>query len=153
MKTNLLKKWIKTKLLNEKGTFSGRKLNSILKCNKNIEKLILDATFFCPKDFPIFQRIKMILNDVTEFKKCANCKTKNVSWSKSNNKILDYCSIKCASSHSLTREKIKQTNLILFGVEHIMKDEEFKNNYKNVCLKKYGVKNASQSKKIKDKKK
>jgi len=152
METNILKNWIIINILNEKGKISGKKLNSVLLQNKNIKEEIKEKTSFCPEDFPVFYRVKMILNNITEFKKCANCGIKNVSWNKSNHKILDYCSNKCASSHIATREKVKKTVLENFGVEHIMKSEKFKNQYKETCLKNHGVDNVSKLKNIKDKK-
>lgn len=61
----------------------------------------------------------------------------------------EYCSCKCTQLDNKTRDKIKQTNIIKYGVDHILKSDVFKNRIKETNLKKYGTEFPQQSKNIK----
>ena len=50
-----------------------------------------------------------------------------------------------------TKQKIKQTNLIKYGVENVFKNEEIKTKIKSTILEKYGVEYPSQNKQIRKK--
>ena len=62
-----------------------------------------------------------------------------------------YCSVKCVAASELTKQKVRDTCLRKYGVEHISQVEKFKDKAKETCLKHYGVKNALQSKEIREK--
>ncbi len=151
MKNSEIKLIIETTFLRKDNSINGRKLKKEFINETEISKNILINTLFCPHNCPETLRAKFILNNITEFPKCKNCGN-NTKWSTQAPKTLDYCSIKCASSHDLTRKKVRTTNLERFGVEQIMKSEKFKNNYKNTCLNKYGVDNVSKVNSVKEKK-
>ena len=150
MEKEQLKLILKANLFTKKGIINGRKLKKEFVNNTDLSKEIIAYTSFCPNKCPEALRIKFILNDIIEFPKCKNCGY-NTKWSNQKPITLDYCSVKCASSHELTREKVRKTNLEQFGVEQIMKSDIFKTRYKNTCLDKYGVDNVSKTKSVKEK--
>jgi hypothetical protein len=127
------------------------KLDSLIKDDPNLKNEIILATAFCPNNFPLSNRYKFILNDITEFPKCKNCQINSASFNPKNYRVLEYCSKKCASNHIETRKKVKKTNLKNFGVDHNMKSESGKTKYKKTCLKKYGVDNVSMTTFVKTK--
>ena len=49
------------------------------------------------------------------------------------------------------KDKYKQTCIERFGVENPMQSQEIKDKYKQTCIERYGVENASQSQEVKDK--
>lgn len=61
---------------------------------------------------------------------------------------------KCERANSFSKkevqEKIKQTNLKRYGVEHPLQSKEIKDEMKQTNLEKYGVENVYQSKKVKN---
>lgn len=151
MKIEELKSVLKVNFLTKLNTINGRKLKKEFKNKTNLSIELINNTLFCPSDCPETIRAKFIFNNITEFPKCKNC-GQNTKWSNQAPKTLDYCSVKCASSHDLTRNKVKKTNLKKFGVEQIMQSDVFKKQYKNTCLEKYGVDNISKLDSVKEKK-
>ena len=101
-------------------------------CNyfkKNFRTLIVNNSFYC-EDCMI--KIKVESRKKTHIKNCGF--TTN---------------LKCP----FTKEKIKQTNLIKYGCEHISQNEEIKNKKIETCLKNFGVNFSLQSELIKEKSK
>ena len=49
------------------------------------------------------------------------------------------------------KDKYKQTCIEIYGVENPMQSQEIKDKYKQTCIERYGVENASQSQEVKDK--
>lgn len=56
-----------------------------------------------------------------------------------------------SENHSELVQKIKDTNISKFGVDHHMKDKESIQNYKDSCLKIYGTDNPAKNQNVKDK--
>ena len=129
-----------------------KKLNNLIIEKPYLKEQIIKSTNFCPINFPISNRYKFIISDIKEMPKCKNCNKNDVSFNFTNYKLLDYCSKTCASSHILTRDKVKKTNKNKFGVEQIMQSIIFQEQYKKTCMEKYGVDNVSKLESIKNKK-
>ena len=62
-----------------------------------------------------------------------------------------YCSIKCGTSSTITKEKIKQTNMQKYGCENVFQSVEIKEKSKQTCLEKYGVDHCIKNKEIQEK--
>ena len=63
-----------------------------------------------------------------------------------------YCSLKCSSSSSSVKEKIKKTNIKKYGVDNPLKNKDIRKKMKQTNIKKYGVENVSQNIFVKKKK-
>jgi hypothetical protein len=96
---------------------------------KNFRSLVINNSFYC-EDCMI--KIKVERRKNTHIKNCGF--TTN---------------LKCP----LTKEKIKATNLIKYGCEHISQNEEIKNKKIQTCLKNFGVNFSLQSELTKEKSK
>jgi hypothetical protein len=96
---------------------------------KNFRTLALNNSFYC-EDCMI--KIKVENRKNTHIKNCGF--TTN---------------LKCP----LTKDKIKQTNLVKYGVEHISQSEIIKNKKIQTCIKNFGVNFPTQSKIVMDKSK
>jgi len=72
------------------------------------EKLeqIFKETQFLTEGETLGTRLKIVLLGFTEYKKCLNC-SNNIPFKKVINHSAEFCSIKCASSHVSTRNKVK----------------------------------------------
>jgi len=72
-----------------------------------------------------------------------------------NNKYRFFCSRKCKANDKQlqikTQKKIKETNLIKYGVENVFQVEEIKEKCKKTLMTNYGVNHPSKSNKIKNK--
>lgn len=62
----------------------------------------------------------------------------------------DYCSKKCQARSPSRREKIKETCLKKYGVEHFSQTKDYKQKFKDTCLAKYGVNNPGQIHSLKE---
>ncbi len=163
-----LKKWIKINLFKENGELNAGKIKKNgkwIEINyKNIKNDIIEFTNFLPKDSTFSRRIWHILNDIYEIPKCGYCH-KEVKFIKFSKGYRKYCDQKCTNKARSLKFKEK------YGVETPFQLEEFKTkasktnlrmhgnkNYNNregakqTCLEKYGKKNVSQVKEIKEKK-
>ena len=148
-KQNLIKT-LKINVLSKNTASTGRKLKKFLLNNVGVSNSLIEHTLFCPDNTPNFIRFTFLINGKEEFPKCKNC-SENTVWN-SNLKLLDFCSIKCASSSKEVREKVKKSTQKKYGVTHIMKSPKYIKNYKEKCLIKYGVDNVSKCNLIKEKK-
>lgn len=66
-------------------------------------------------------------------------------------KFKQFCSCKCSMNSEQTRNNLKHSLMIKYGVDNYTKTKEYKEKSKQTWLKKYGVKNPNQSKIIRDK--
>ena len=146
MRREELRQW----LLENAFTKSGKRISS-KKVEKNSEicKYLIEYTSFFVKNVTISQRVIAILNGQTELYSCLVCGNK--LHPKPNNPSM-YCSPRCARISPLTEKKVRTTNLKLYGDEHPMRIDKFKQKHKQTNLGRYGVEYSSQSSLIKDKK-
>ncbi len=104
-----------------------------------------------PEGFSFKQKMYHYLLDDFEFKiglcECGKrCKFIDIF-----NGYLEYCSVSCSRKSKKVQEKVKQTCLKKYGVEHSFKSDIVKEKTIKTCLKKYGVSHASKSKEVQDK--
>jgi hypothetical protein len=81
---------------------------------------------------------------------CGNKLSQNMNWKDGYKK---YCSNKCSANSKETKEKLKETLLNKWGVEHYSKTEEYVKKVKETSLKKWGVDNYSKTNDYKEKSK
>ena len=115
----------------------------IKKLNINQITEILELTSFCPIDTKIQIRIKLILNDITEFPKCIICKNP-VRCHNKDLRLLDTCSIEC--DYKLRVVLTKKSNLKKYGVESTNKLLEVKDKIKKTMVNNHGVESYTISK-------
>jgi len=88
---------------------------------------------------------------------CKHCKDTHSRWLSFGKGYQDFCSRKCSLTYMNKskehKEKIKETNLERYGVEHCNQRKEIQEKRGNTLKNKYGVINVSQIKKVKEKKK
>lgn len=84
------------------------------------------------------------INDESDYIKCScgNRVSENMNWRGGYKK---WCSNKCSSNSSETKEKLKKTNLKKFGVEHYSKTNEYVKKVKRTSLERFGVDNYSKT--------
>ena len=97
------------------------------------------------------EALYLICNNLDEPPKCEFCNKNYKSFITFKKGYKNYCSTRCSSSDKKTQEKVKQTTLERYGVEHALQSEEIKNKLKETNLKKYGVEWASQAESSKEK--
>ena len=117
--------------INFTGIFKDKKYKIILNNIKNI-------TSFLPDNASISNRKHHIINKTNYIPTCIIC-NKNVSWSKDNTSYSKWCSSKCKNKDPEFKEKIKQTNIIKYGVGSYTLSDEFKEKYKKHMQETYGV--------------
>jgi hypothetical protein len=137
-----------------------KKLNN----DEEFKTLVFDKTSFLPKEATNVQRLWHYLNNVYEIPNCKFC-MKQVEFKiaggiRKGYKI--FCSDSCRSSYTnlnrtadkaeLRKQKIKQTCLEKYGVEHYFSLDKIKSKKINSYLEKYGVDNPSKLQEIKIKK-
>ena len=94
----------------------------------------------------------LYFHNMNEPPKCSMC-GKQLSLINYSKGYRTYCSKKCMMSDESIKEKIKQTHIEKYGVEHPSKLNEIKEKIKQTCLEKYGVDNPSKLNEIKEKRK
>lgn len=105
-------------------------------------------------DLPFGQKLWHFLQDDFELKLgyctthgCTNkCKFKSFKEG-----YFHHCSLSCTQYDDVIQNKIKNTNLERYGVEHAAQNEEIKKKTKQINLEKYGTVCASQSEQVKNK--
>jgi len=92
------------------------------------------------------------VNNVKDYMRCycGNRLSQNMNWKEGYKK---YCSNKCSANSEKTKEKLKETLLSKWGVEHYSKTEEYVKKVKQTSLKKWGVDNYSKTEEYKEKSK
>ena len=102
--------------------------------------------------YTISTKVYWILNNLIDFPKCQYCgkilDNKNV---RLNIGYRPVCSQSCSALSIERKQKIKQTCLAKYGVEHPAQSSIVKNKMKATCVAKYGVENPYQSDIIKAK--
>jgi very-short-patch-repair endonuclease len=112
-----------------------------------------DFIFFIDENYlnqlPTEQKLYHYIFNVKSIPKC-EC-GKEVSFKGFNKGYRQFCSIKCASSSDLIKEKIKNVFIEKYGVDNPMKVSDIKNKGIKTNLEKYGVDNPIKSEIIKEK--
>jgi len=150
MNLNILKDSLVLKITNK-----NLKLHSIylkiIKKENILKDILLFSDFLCNDDLK--QKFYHWLYKIDHKKECKICNTEikfqgfkhpyNLTCSKNCNKIY--------RSSIEFKNKVKNTNLIKYGVENPWQSKEVKEKIKQTNLNRYGVENPNQSKKIKEK--
>lgn len=130
---------------------NGAESQCFSKNNKNIVLDIYNATNFLSAKSNLTERCYCIYNDIKEIPKCIECKKNDTKWDKSKRNYSPFCGIKCKGTSSVIKNKVKQTNLIKYGVENVSSLNEVKNKKIEKSIEKYGVRHTLQSKEVRDK--
>ena len=118
-------------LLDSNGRFSSAKIKSCDKKKDDTYQYIINNTLFVDESRTLFDRIKFIINDLTEEQYCKGCGI----LSKSNRESFNtYCNVKCAKG--FIRHKTTQT-------------QETKDKRNNTMVERYGVQYNSQRSDVK----
>ena len=117
---------------------------------KNLSKKTDICSFICNCGEQYQKTINTILN-ISGFY-CKKCTTKN-KFQKIRDTNLKIYGVEYASQSPEIKEKIKKTNLDNYGVEYTFQSEKIKQKIRETNLKIYGVEHASQSKEIRQKQK
>jgi len=166
-----LKNWISDYLVK-----NGKKsLHIAINNSSKIKNSIIEFTNFLPNDVKINQRCFHIITDLIDIPDCKECKLNKVNFNNRNKewRYLDFCSNSCGTKNKETQIKLKNTNIIRYGVDNISKSEYFLNlmkisnnlkygvdwyqqssdfrlKSKETCLKKYGFDSYTKTKEFKD---
>lgn len=138
-------------ILGIKGNSSNRLRESyIKKHHRSIYDDIMDYTKNL--DIKFIQRIWHWVNDVSNYVTCCcgNRVSFNMNWEDG---YKEFCSNKCASNSEKVKNKLKDTCLKNFGVEHYSKTDEYKEKVNKTSIEKYGVDNYSKTNEYKEKSK
>lgn len=149
-------KYIKT----EKYDVVSRRMN----IDGEFRLLIEQMTSYLDSESENIQRIYHIKNDIDHMPQCFACGDR-VSFSRrggSRKGYNKYCSHSCKTRHNNVnrtpeqarkrKEKIRQTCLDKYGVEHYFASKGVREKIKSVFLERYGVENPSQIESVKNKK-
>lgn len=110
---------------------------------KLIENIIKATNFLVSdKKIPLTRRIWHIMNNQYSVPLCHEC-TNTVSWGDKLYKT--FCSVRCASSSTSTKNKIKKTNLNKYGTPSYTSSDSFKTKTASTILQKYGTAHYTQS--------
>jgi hypothetical protein len=82
--------------------------------------------------------------------KCLNC-GKDTKYLDINNGYRDFCSCRCSTLYEGTKEKVKKTNMVKYGVDNYSKTKEYREKYVKTCNEKYDCDNPMQYKEFKEK--
>jgi len=98
------------------------------KIKEHVSK-IFEKTVFLNDQVQFSQRMYCVINDITTHPLCLTCKKQRVNYKQGLQGYRKYCSAKCRNE-----------------------DPKWQSNHEAICLKKFGVKSASQAKEIKERK-
>jgi hypothetical protein len=98
---------------------------------------------------PFKEMVFLYVNNLTEVPKCKECGN-DVGFQRFSLGYRDYCSLKCKSSSTDIKDKIKSTFLEKYG-GHPLQNEDIKNKIKSTNTQKYGHESHLSSKEIKNK--
>ena len=131
---------------------NARAIFGILANKKGTDLLlsITEHTSSLPEHIKLAQRTYHIINGITEIPICKVCTTK-VNFKDFRNGYLTYCSPKCVSNDSATKDKIEQTCLTKYGVTHSSRIPGIQEKKKQTWLTNYGVDNPFKNKEIQQK--
>lgn len=120
-----------------------------------IKEQIILSTEGC-RDERFSERIFWILNDIYVYPTCVECgkqfKPRYYGLGGTENfNERRFCSNKCLTSNEKTKEKRKETNLQIYGVENVSQNNEIKIKINDTILQRFGVENVSQSVEIREK--
>ena len=96
------------------------KLSIVLKHHYGkIYSELIGRTWFLEPDSSMFARIFCLKNNISSHPTCQNpgC-TNKVSWNRNKREFFHHCSNKCKNEDPTVQEKMKETTISHFGVEH-----------------------------------
>ena len=120
--------------------------------HQNLLKEITKRTSFLKEpDNPIFARLFCLRNNIAEHPTCHNSDcTNKVHWNKNKREFFHHCSNKCKNEDPEVQEKMKQTTLKHFGVEHAAQSKEVQQKQIETTKSRFGVEYASQTKEFRE---
>jgi len=139
----------------DKNGFKSKTKNFILQYRKNI--LLFDSVNKATSLFPFTcsdqERIYHILMNYKDYLNpiCLKCGS-NILFETFQKGYRKYCSRECANSSELRIENTKKSNLIKYGVEHILQVKKIRDIGINTIKEKYGVDSHNQVEEVKQKK-
>lgn len=121
---------------------------NVLDLSKGSSILVNCLCDYCNKiiNIPYNRYNNLLKNSIVQKTSCYECKSKKIK----ENNLIKY-GVESTNSLTLVQEKKKQTILNKYGVEHISQIPEVKEKKKQVNLGKYGVEHYSQTQEYKDK--
>jgi hypothetical protein len=111
-----------------------------------IKQYSLDKGF---SEIPFKDKIYLFINNIDFLPKCKTCGIDIFLHKSISDGYKKYCSVKCMNQNQERKEKIKNNNLIQFGVESHNQLETVKNNKIKSNINKYGVDNPMKNNDIK----
>jgi len=116
---------------------SSRLINKV-----EIEEYLQLNTDFLPITASISERVYCLKNNITNLSVCLNC-ANPVKFTI--NKYQQFCSTSCARSSNLTKQKVKDTNQLRYGVDNVSQLLQTKQKVKDTNIKVLGVDNPFKS--------
>lgn len=135
-----MKEYLTNNALRNNGEINGHFVKRL-----TIEQIseIFKLTHFCPENTNLQIRIKMIINDITEYPKCVICNNPVREHNKEL-RLLPTCSKAC--DYKIRVNETKKSNLAKYGVDSTNKLKKVKNKIKKSMVKNHGVKSYTLSK-------
>lgn len=140
------------KIITSRGGFNGKFNEISLWVDRDITYIydfILKETSYLSSG-SMSERVYNIINNLNESVVCKTC-TNFVKFNRFKLGYFDYCSKKCARNSSITKDKIKATNLQRYGCESPLQSEAIKLKVTETNFERYGVGNVFQLKETKEK--
>ena len=106
---------------------------------KRKQKLAKRVCIFCGKEFQPRSGVALVCDDI-HYQNCEICGNQMIRTTHTEADGVTTCSAEC------TKEKVRRNNLIKYGTEHPMQNEEVKQHFKDAMREKYGVEHALQDK-------
>ena len=128
------------------------KLSIVLKHHySKIYSELIKRTQFLEPDCSIFARLFCLKNNISSHPTCHNLDcTNKVHWNKNKREFFHHCSNKCKNEDPEVQEKMKETTISHFGVEHAAQSKEVQKKQRETTKKRFGVEYASQTKEFRE---
>lgn len=123
----------------------------LYKENKEIKDIVDRELALVPEYETPLKLIFCIVSGI-ELKKCKTC-GKLLTYEKCVRNKQEFCSYKCSSNNSDTRNKVIATTMRKYGVKHVSMVEDVSEKRKKTNLERYGCENAIASKSVREKSK
>lgn len=140
------------KTLQEKLKISRYALRNFAKM-KGIKEKIIEYTHFLDNNVPMNVRSWHLINGIESIGICKQCKINATKFNNNKWGYLDYCSVKCQRNSETVCEKLSEAIQKKYGegIVNPFQATEVKERIKNTMLKKYGVDHNLKSQQVKDK--
>ena len=120
--------------------------------SKNSPSVYSDILRYCVNisDLKFVQKVWHWVNDFPQYYRCRCGKSTsfNRNWKDGYRK---YCSAKCAQSDLSTKEKRRQTNIKIYGVDNVAKNVDIQKKIESTNLEKYGSRSSFQNTEVRNK--